>query len=172
MQEQDAVAGKLRVQQDWTKYNRGSVPQTGYSLSGDQYYYFEPGNDGVDHYGTESRFGGGRYRGAGSGRPGEIAQQSATADPKSLSEQSRGRALRLRSWGIEREPEAAQQMEQLSRRRYAMPQQSVAASGQPGQQLEKLGEFSSAAADRVQVLFVISPADVPASSPPARNKAQ
>jgi hypothetical protein len=169
--EQDAFLKKLEVQQHWTKYNRGSVPQTGYSLSGDKLYFYEGGDNGDDRYRTENRFGGSVYGGArpaGMGGQQELAQQSLPFDGKSLGEQRRGRARRLQTWEIEAEPQA----EQLARRRYAIPQRSVATTAQPGKPLEKLSELSSGAADRVQVLFVISPADVPASTPPARNKAQ
>jgi hypothetical protein len=169
--EQDAFLKKLEVQQHWTKYNRGIVPQTGYSLGGDRYYFYESGDNVDDRYRTENRFGGGVYGGsnpAGMEGPQELAQQRLPVDRKSLGEQSQGRARRLRTWGTEVEPQA----QQLSRQRYAIPQQSAAATAQPGQPLEKLSELSSGAADRLQVLFVISPADVPASTPPARNKAQ
>ena len=41
--DQDAFAKKLREQLDWTKFNRGVVPQTEYSLSRDKLYFYEAG---------------------------------------------------------------------------------------------------------------------------------
>jgi hypothetical protein len=167
---QDAFAKKLQVQSDWQKYNRGVVPQTEYSLSRDKYYFYERVDDGIDRYGTARGFAGG-YGGANPAETEklqELAQQRMPTERKILGEQSLGRARRLRTWGVEAEP----QPEQLARRRYAVPQQPPAAGVQPVEPAQETTTLAGEAADRVQVLFVISPADVPASSPPSRNKAQ
>ena len=168
--DQDAFAKKLQVQSDWKKYNRGVVPQTEYSLSRDKLYFYERGDDGIDHYRTTRGFAGG-YSGANPAeteRLQELAQQRMPTEQKILGEQNLGRARRLRTWGVEGEA----QPEQLSRRRYAVPQQPPTAGVQPAAPFQETTELAGDASDRVQVLFVISPADVPAPSPPARNKAQ
>ncbi len=169
--DQDAFAKKLREQLDWTKFNRGVVPQTEYSLSRDKLYFYESANDGTDHYGTARGFAGG-YSGANPAeteRMQELARQRMPAERKILGEQRLGRARRLQTWFVEAET----QPDQLARRRYAVPQQPPTTAGlQPAAPFQESTELAGDAADRVQVLFVISPADVPASTPPARNKAQ
>jgi hypothetical protein len=177
--EPNALSDKSGAGPDWTKYNRGMVPPLKGSLAQDAFYYYQEGTEAMDQYGAMQGFDSGDYRG-GYGRGGyagggtavtrqrvELEQQHQPLERKVLEEQKLGRALKLRSWALVDDEQA----EGLARRRFVTPPQPPTVALQLAEQ-QPPPEQAGVTPDRVRVLFVISPVDVPASSPPARNKAQ
>jgi hypothetical protein len=175
----NALSDKSGAGPDWTKYNRGIVPPLQGSLAQDAFYYYKEGAEAMDQYGAMQGFDSG-YGGGGYGRGGyagggtavtrqreELQQQRRPLDRKVLEEQKLGRALKLRSWSLVDDEQA----EGFARRRFVTPPQPPTVALQLAEQ-QPAPEQAGVTSDRVRVLFVISPADAPASSPPARNKAE
>jgi hypothetical protein len=162
--QQQAVAKQPGVQPGWTKYNRGIVPQGIDPISRDTLQYYQ-GEQASDRFNMQRRYAGGY------GGPGDLEQvrlRDSSLDRPGVRDQRVGNARRLRLWSLAGNQEA----EQLGRGRIASPGQSAATAQKLVELSRELNRQAPAADDRVQVLFVISPADEPASSPPARNKAQ
>jgi hypothetical protein len=159
---------------DWRKYNRGIVPPASGSLANDAIYFYKRGAEATDQYGVTRGFDGGYGRGGYGGggysvvrQREELEQQRRSLDRKALAEQNLGRALKLRSWAMA----DGEQAEGRARHRFVDPTPPSTVGLQPAEQ-QPAPDQAGATSDRVRVLFVIIPADVPASSPPARNKAQ
>jgi hypothetical protein len=172
--EPNALADKAGAEMDWRKYNRGIVPPASGSLANDAIYFYKRGAEATDQYGVTRGFDGGYGRGGYGGggysvvrQREELEQQRRSLDRKALAEQNLGRALKLRSWAMA----DGEQAEGRARHRFVDPTPPSTVGLQPAEQ-QPAPDQAGATSDRVRVLFVIIPADVPASSPPARNKAQ
>jgi hypothetical protein len=168
-QDLGAFAKQRAAANAWSRFNRGVVPSSDDGLARDKLSYYMFSDEPADRYGVARGFRGG-YGGATLPQPvqQQAAGQGQPLGRNELGERRLGRAMRLRTWAIEDQSPP----EQRARRRTAVPDQSLTRTVQPADQAPELRQQLREGSDRVQVLFVISPADAPASSPPARNKAQ
>jgi anti-sigma factor RsiW len=154
-------AGELGL----SKYNRGIVPRQQEWSMRDKNLYFQLQTQSE---GTRAAGGYGRF---GLSRDVERLNQEA---PNSQANQKPGETTW--GWGVRlraSELEAKQLSEQPARRRAVTTDEEAAAmAAKLGQLRTELQSAAQPSTDRLQVLFVISPGEEEASSPPSRNKAQ
>jgi hypothetical protein len=146
-----------------SKYNRGVVPRQQESLARNKLYSVQQ-QTANDYYVAPYGFRGGENR-----RGGDSGTSASTMfGSKQVAGANLGQARRLRLSGVE-----SQLVDQLLERG-RVPQTQAASAAARATAGGQLGLTSATPANSgtFQVLFVLSPSDEPAASPPSRNKAQ